>query len=400
MHSERDDLQSRRSFLQKAGIVALAGVLPRSYSAEAGSRYRAVIIGHTGQGNYGHELDLLFTDHPRVELLAMADADETGRSKAVARSGAKRQYADYRVMLEREKPDLVCVAPRATVEHAAMIAAALESNAHVYCEKPITQTLAEADALLESAEKKKRRIAVSHQIRLAPGILYLKGALERGIIGDLVEVRAYGKQDSRAGGEDMLVLGVHLFDLMRFFAGDAVWCFAQVKSKGHDITRTDAREATEAIGPVAGDDIHAQFGFSSGVHGSFTSTARLRQTIGQWGLELVGSAGTIRILADVFPRILMLKPSSWTDRGRSDQWTPIEGDPTMNATAAERAFGPANRRVLADWLGAIEQGREPVCSGRAAAKALEMVMAVYQSALARSRVEMPLKERSHPLGLG
>jgi predicted dehydrogenase len=187
---------------------------------------------------------------------------------------------------------------------------------------------------------------------------------------------------------------------MRFFAGDAVWCFAQVKSKGHDITRTDARKATEAIGPVAGDDIHAQFGFSSGVHGSFTSTARLRQTIGQWGLELVGSAGTIRILADVFPRILMLKPSSWTDRGRSDQWTPIEGDPTMNATGAERAFGPANRRVLDDWLGAIEQGREPVCSGRAAAKALEMVMAVYQSALARSRVEMPLKERSHPLGLG
>jgi len=365
--------------------------------AERPERYRAAIIGDTGHGNYGHELDLLFSDHPRIELAAVADLDEAGRNKAAERAKAPKQYAEYQTMLEREKPELVCVAPRWTDRHHAMIRAALQSGAHVITEKPFTQTLAEADDLLELAAKSKRKIAVAHQIRLAPGILHLNSALKNGLVGDLIELRAFGKQDSRAGGEDMLVLGVHLFDLMRFFAGDAQWCFARVLSKDHEIAKADAHKATEGIGPVAGDDVHAQFGFNNGVSGTFTSTAKLRQMVGQWGLELVGSKGAVRILADVFPRILMMRPTAWTDKGRSDQWKPIDGDPTVNATAAERAFGPANRRVLNDWLQAIELDREPACSGRAGMKAVEMVMAVYQSALSRARVTLPLANRDHPL---
>jgi len=391
-------LQSRRTFLKGTlGGVLSAASLKAVRGASVDRIYRAAIIGHTGQGNYGHELDLLFTDHQRIQVLAVADPDETGRTKAAARAKAARQYSDYRQMLEREKPELVCVAPRWTIEHAAMIRASLEAGAHVFSEKPFTTTLAEADELLRLAAAAKRQIAVAHQIRLAPGIVHLKQALGSGIIGELVEIRAYGKQDSRAGGEDMLVLGVHLFDLMRFFAGEAAWCVAQATWKGHEITRADARKATEGIGPVAGDEIHAQFGFANGVRGSFTSSAKLRQTIGHWGLELVGSKGAVRILADVFPRIFLLKTSGWTEQGRSDEWKPIPGDPTVSATEAERAFGPANRRVLEDWLRAIEEGTEPACSGRAAAKALEMVMSVYEAALSRSRVAFPLRNREHPL---
>jgi predicted dehydrogenase len=360
-------------------------------------RYKAVIIGSTGRGNYGHELDLLFTDHPRIDVMAVADPDEVGRSKAAGRARAVRQYADYQTMLTREKPDLVCVAPRWTEDHFAMTKAALSSGAHVFSEKPFTQTLADADVLLELARKADRKIAVAHQIRLAPGTLFLKSALERGVIGDLVEIRGFGKQDARAGAEDLHVLGVHLFDLMRFFAGDAQWCFAQAREKGHDITKADAHKAGEGIGLIAGDEIFATYGFADGVRGSFTSSARLRQTIGQWGLELLGSKGVIRILADVFPRILILKPGTMTNNYRSDHWQAMEGDPTLNATVAERDFGPANRRVLDDWLNAIEQGREPICNGLAATKAVEMVMAVYQSALVQSRVVIPLTNRAHPL---
>src|SRR5205085_1834019 len=132
--------------------------------------------------------DLIFTDHPKIELLALADPDETGRAKAAQRAKAPRQYADYKQMLAREKPQLVCVAPRWTDQHYSMIRAALESGAHVFSEKPFTQTLAEADALSELAEKRKLKIAVAHQIRLAPGILYLKSVIENGIIGEFVEI--------------------------------------------------------------------------------------------------------------------------------------------------------------------------------------------------------------------
>ncbi|HMC26707.1 MAG TPA: Gfo/Idh/MocA family oxidoreductase [Verrucomicrobiae bacterium] len=380
-------------------MALAATIAPFTRAAESlpKQRYRAVIIGHTGHGNYGHDMDLIFTDHPKIEVVAVADPDEAGRAKAAQRAKAPRQYAEYKIMLQREKPDLVCVGPRWTDQHYAMIRAALESGAHVFSEKPFTQTLAEADELLALAEKLKRKIAVAHQMRLAPGILHLKSALDNGVIGDLVEIKAYGKQDSRAGGEDMLVLGVHLFDLTRFFGGDAEWCHARVQTKGRDITRADAHNGTEAIGLIAGDDVRAQFGFAHGVTGTFTSTQKLRALVGHWGIELVGSKGKVRILADVFPRILIMKPTAWTDRGRLDEWKPIDGDPTTGASADERSFAGANRRVVDDWLQAIEQQKEPTCSGRSGMKAIEFVMAVYESALTRSRVALPLARRSDPL---
>jgi predicted dehydrogenase len=61
------------------------------------------------------------------------------------------------------------------------------------------------------------------------------------------------------------------------------------------------------------------------------------------------------------------------------------------------AFGISNRRVVDDWLDAIEKNRQPECSGLNAAKAVEMVMAVYHAALGGARVKFPLAVRTHPL---
>jgi predicted dehydrogenase len=395
---------TRRRFAKKLSLAAglattIAGDLQvaAQFNGSDKAKWRAGIIGHTGQGNYGHGLDLVFNDRPNVEVVAVADPDAAGREGAAKNSRALRQYADYREMLEKEKPHLVSVAPRATAEHHAMAMSAFSIGAHVYMEKPFATTLAEADELIAFADKKRLRIAVAHQMRLAPGILNLKQSIGEGLIGELVQIRAYGKQDNRAGGEDLLVLGTHLFDLIRFFAGNPVWCSARVLQSGREITRQNARAASEEIGPVAGDEIEAQFAFENGIQVSFTSRAKLRQNVGHWGLELIGSKTTARILADVDPRILVIKSGPWTDAGRTDEWQPLENDPGLRARVEDRGFVAANRRVVDDWLEAIEQTREPVCSGFAAMKALEMVMSVYQAALTRGRVEFPLAPRQHPL---
>src|SRR5205814_4921245 len=149
---------------------------------------------------------------------------------------------------------------------------------------PLTQNLIQADDLLAKARQAGRKVAVAHQMRLAPSILQLKKMIEQGLLGELLQIRAYGKQDQRAGGEDMLVLGTHLFDLLRYFAGDASWCSAAVSQNGHAITRRDAHTAKENIGLIAGDEIEAQFGFATGVSATFTSRGKLKETIGHWRL--------------------------------------------------------------------------------------------------------------------
>jgi len=388
---------SRRQFTLGAVASAVTLISTRAFAAPPEGKWRAAIIGHTGEGDYGHGLDAIFAGRENIEVVGLADPVSAGRAQAAERAKALRQYDDYRKLLEKEKPQLVCLASRWSKQRLAMGLAALEIGAHLISEKPFTTTLAEADQLLAIADRAKLTIAVAHQMRLAPSIMELKKALDAGLIGELLEMRASGKQDDRAGGEDMIVLGSHLFDLMRFFAGDAIFCTARVLHQGRDIVRDDARQVKEQIGPVAGDEVTAQFAFAKGVNATFTSRKPLRGTVGHWGIEFIGSKTKVRLLADVYPAIYVLKAGAWEPAGRTDTWTRMEGDPGVALSTEQRGFGPANRRVVDDWLTAIQQNRELACSGFNATKSLEMIMAVYQAAFSHARVRLPLPKREHPL---
>lgn len=396
-------LLSRRDFLHQSALLAGsagAGWLQLSVAKAApaaNETLSAAIIGHTGRGDYGHGLDVLFNDLAGVQVVAVADPVAAGREAAAKRCGALRQYTDYREMLAKEKLQLVSIAPRWSDQHHAMAMTSLEAGAHLYMEKPITPTLAEADEILALADKRGLKIAVAHQMRLAPNIVHLKRKLAEGLIGDVAQIRAWGKQDDRAGGEDVLVLGTHLFDMMRNLVGDPTWCTARILNQGREFTRADARTVKEQIGPVGGTEIEAQFAFPNGVMASFTSRAVLRQTVAHWGMELIGSKGVVRILMDVFPQVFLLGAGKWESAGKTDHWLPLKDDPTLNFTSEQRDFGLANRRVVDDWLEAIRTKREPACSGRAAMRALEMVMAVYHAGLSGKRTPLPLTDRRHPL---
>ncbi len=382
---------NRRTFLVTSGM-ALAGA-HRFQAAEPASEtpIRAVVIGHTGRGDYGHGLDLIFSGRPGITLVGVADPDPIGREKAAARLRAPQAYADYREMLEKERPHLVSVAMRHADQHAEIGMACLGAGAHLYLEKPIARDAAEADGLVAEAASRHRRIAVAHTMRMMPQIVRLRQAVSDGLIGELRELRAWGKQDHRAGGEDMMVLGSHLFDLMRLFAGDPVSVSAQVLDKGRNITRSSRRQVKDNVGWVAGDQVAAEFEFRGGIRGSFISDSRLREAVGHWGVLLTGSRGAARILCDLAPNVLVQATTGWSKAGRVDTWKPL--DPSLIASAPEHNLGP-----VGDWLEAIRVGREPECSGRNAAWAVEMVMGVYASAMGDLRLRFPLTNRAHTLG--
>jgi predicted dehydrogenase len=114
-------------------------------------------------------------------------------------------------------------------------------------------------------------------------------------------------------------------------------------------------------------------------------------------LRLIGTKGVVRVTADVFPTVWLLKSGEFSDTGKTDQWQRLESDPTLNWTKEQKAFAGANRRVLDDWLAAIHENREPVCSGYNAMKSIEMCMGIFEAGLSRARVSFPLKNRKHPL---
>ena len=353
--------------------------------------YRAAAIGHTGAGNYGHGLHTAYKNLENVEFIAISDIDESGRAKAVEESGAERSYADYRDMLEKESLDIVSVCPRWVTEHLDLVTACLEAGCSVYCEKPMTGSLAEGDSIVETARRNGLKVAVAHQAVYLPATHTIKQMLNDGKIGTVQAIYASGKQDRRGGGEDMIVLGTHLFNMMRFFVGDVDWMQSHVTIDGKEVSYGDDHEPTEPVGPVAGDCINSYFAFKSGVSGFFQSR-RDQGGTGRYGMEIVGSEGTFSLRGDVANR-LMVYPYPVIVPSHSDQeWEAIDLDDTP--------FFKGNELAILDLIDAIENDRKPISAAEDAVAALEMILGAYESQLTGHRVPFPIANREHPLSRG
>jgi predicted dehydrogenase len=177
-------------------------------------KYCVAVIGRTGKGNYGHGLDVVWKALDNVEVVAVADEDDKGRAAAAQRLGARAAYADYREMLDKERPHIVSVADRWLDRHRDMVVACARAGASVFLEKPFARTLAEADEMVTACEMHHVKLAIAHQTRYSPRLRVVRDLIGAGRLGDVLELRARGKEDSRGGGEDLMVLGTHLMDLI------------------------------------------------------------------------------------------------------------------------------------------------------------------------------------------
>ena len=260
------------------------------------AKHRIGIIGHTGRGNYGHDVDNVWLQFATCEIVGVADADETGRAAAAKRLKAPAAFADFRKMLDETKPTIVSVCPRWIDQHRDMVLACAERGIHVYMEKPFCRSPAEADEIIAACEKHDVKLALSHQTRYSPKLPVIRDMILDGQIGDLLELRGRGKEDARGGGEDLWVLGSHVMNLIHFFGGEPQWCFATVQQAGRPIKKSDVYEGKEGIGPLAGDHVTATYGLEDGVTAHFGS--KRNAAGGRFGLQIFGSKGVIEILTD------------------------------------------------------------------------------------------------------
>lgn len=408
---------NRRVFLAGAA-AATAGLSLGARAQESAKTYRACIIGDSKQGGYGHDMHLAFDLNPRIQVVGLADPDEEGRAKFGAESKATTLYADYREMLEKEKPDIVAVGPRWTVNHKEYLDACVAIGAHGFMEKPVCVDLAEADAMVAAIEEKKLKWAVAYNFRQTPTLAHVKKCIvDDKLIGTVVELRSRGKEDARAGSEDLVVLGTHVFDLMRYLMGDALWCQADITHNGKPAVAADVREASEPLGPMLGNRIHATFGFEKGLAGHFSSMRTQELSGGRWGLDVYGTKGVISIKMDTFsrkpevkptreevmnsivPEVLWLDDSGWIPRTGSDgaaisAWKTLPDAPAIAINDQKR---DRHAPIVADLIAAIEEDRLPATSLQDGAKSLEMVQAVFGAYVKGGRVALPLEVREHPL---
>jgi len=400
---------NRRSFLKHAGCTATAATTLGNFVPEISQarppanltaiqrkplqkNYRAAVIGSTGHGNYGHHMDGALSEVPNVEFVAIADNDAEGLKKAGERNKVDRLYRDYREMLDKEEIDVVSIGTRYSALHEEMILACAKAGKHIYCEKPLAIDLASADRMINACDRAGVKLCVALPNRASLALAKAAKMINEGRIGKILRIRANGKDDRRGGGEDLMVLGYHVLDLMCMFAGDPLWAFAQIQEGERDAQPTDAKAASEPLGPVAGDCLAAMFGFPNQVHGYLESHRDLEGSGERFCIEIYGSEGIIasRSMRDVVwfegPYLNPAKPHKWQTIS-TPEWDAIEHQDLWS-----------RRALVHDLLQAVEENRDPFSSGRQARWVQEMIQGIYASHLAQARIPLPLKNREHPLG--
>jgi len=391
---------NRREFQTWISGGAAAWALSGHGNAADVKPLRVAVIGHTGRGDYGHGVDVMWRKVPRTELVAVADADTKGLAAERKKLGDLPGFADYRQMLREVKPEIAAIALRHVDQHHAMCLAAIEAGVRgIYIEKPLCASLVEADEIVAACQKRNVQLAVAHRNRYHPVLPVVKELLAGKEIGTLLEMRARGKEDGRGGAQDLWVLGCHLFNLAAYFGDTPTACAATLYQNGKPCTRDDIRPGPEGIGPIAGNAAHARFDLTDGTPLFFDSRQNDGDKQAGFGLQLIGTKGIIDFRIDVEPLAHLRRGNPHDPTGASQPWLPITsaGIDRPEPIAGLGTKIASHEASGTDLVEAIEQNRAPLCDVEAGRTTVEMIQAVFAShALNGARVPLPLTNRQHP----
>jgi predicted dehydrogenase len=392
---------NRRQFLSTTIAASAAYATQAGHAAEPEHKWKVGVIGHTGQGDYGHGLDVVWLRLPEVEVTAVADADAAGLEKAKKKLKLERGFADYRQMLSEVKPEIVAVAPRHVDEHRDMVMAAIQAGARgIYIEKPFCRTPAEADEIIAAADQRKVKIAVAHRNRYHPAVGAVEKMATDGALGQVLEIRLRGKEDARGGAQDLWVLGAHLLNLATVFGGAPKACTATLYQDGRPAAKADVKDGAEGIGPIAGNAVHARFETERGIPVFFDSIANAGAKASGFGLQLIGTKGIVDMRFDTDPLAQFMAGNPFQPGKDPRTWVPISsaglGQPEPIADV--KTLVSSHEASVRDLLGAIREERAPLCSAADGRTVIEMIMAVFESHRQNgARVPFPLANRQNPL---
>ena len=323
-----------------------------------------------------------------MEIAALCDLVEENREKALSlipegKRESVRLYADYKTMLERERPQFVAIALGSGLKRT-IACDCMDAGANVLVEKPIALSLEEADAMIECARKNGVKLCVNHQLRFCPSVQALKKAADAGEFGKMYHAAAQIRRNRNkayfdAGkwrgtwkndGGTLMNQCIHYTDLLEWILGDVDEVFAYTDNLAHDYTEAE-------------DMGLALIRFKSGAYAAVEGTIDTYPNNLSDAMAFFGEKGAVSV------------SGKYLDQ--SERWLFQNGDASVEDSIKRYGvvdMGSGHTPVYRDFADAIRQGREPVCSGTEGRRALELVLAMYASAASGKSVKLPLSRGS------
>ena len=244
---------------------------------------------------------------PRMNVLA--GRDEAATRFAARRYGWHHVETDWRALIDRDDVQLVDICTPGDT-HAEIAIAALDAGKHVLCEKPLANTLAEAEAMAAAAARAARggvRAMVGFNYRRVPAIALARRLINDGRLGSLRHVRAAYLQDwladvsvpltwrlqqDRAGSGALGDIGAHAVDLAQYLSGQHLTGVSGQLATF--VTERPVGGSNGQTGPVTVDDAAVFSGrLASGALAAFEATRVAAGRKNALTVELNGELGSL-----------------------------------------------------------------------------------------------------------
>jgi predicted dehydrogenase len=252
-----------------------------------------------------------------VEMTVVVGRNADAVAQAAAHWGWAESATDWREVIARDDIDIVDIVTPGD-SHAEIAIAALDAGKHVLCEKPLANTVEEAEQMLAAAERAAERgirAVVGFTYRRVPAVTFLRELIADGVVGTVQQIRAAYRQDwlvdpqmplawrlqkEHAGSGALGDIGAHIIDMTQFVTGQQVTAVSGtvdtiVKQRpllgsGSGLSGT----AAEGYGEVTVDDVAIFTGrLTEGAIVSFEATRFATGRKNALTLEISGDKGAL-----------------------------------------------------------------------------------------------------------
>jgi len=298
-------------------------------------------VGVIGVGSMGRHHARIYAEMPHVELVGLADPDRARVAEMACMYGT-RPYGDPRDLL-REGPDAVSIAVPTTL-HKSVALAAIEKGVNVLIEKPIADTIQNADKIIEAAEERGVKLLVGHVERHNPAVVRLKEVIAEGQLGDIISISAkrVGPYNPRVRDVGIVLdLATHDIDVMCHLCGEEV----------------------EEVYALAGSVVHGHedhaivmLKFGNGVSGVVETNWLTPHKVRT--LTVIGSKGIAEV--DYLRKSLTLFDKEWVREAKVEEGEPL-------------------RLELERFVDCVQHQTPPRVTGKEARQALSIAFAATES---------------------
>lgn len=312
-----------------------------------------------------------------AELEAVVDINKKRAKEFAGRYGCKNYYEDYREMLEKSKADIVSVCTPSGMRENIVIDCA-RAGKNIIVEKPVEIKLDRIDRMIAACRENGVKLTCIYNTRYKEAHSFIKKAIGSGRTGRLINGNAYIRwyrpdeyySSSRwrgtwelDGGGALMNQGIHTVDLLQWYMGDVESVFAYAGTLLHK----DIEVEDTAIAAVK---------FRNGAIGAIVAATSIYPGF-PTKLEITGEAGTIEASEGNIEVWSFKNEAEMDSQARAYMHDAIDG----NRASDPMAFSnDCHKKQIAAFIDAVKTNTEPEVNGEEARKAVQIILAIYESA--------------------